>query len=317
MKYTKPALTFEQQADQLLRRGMVGDRALIISRLQTVSYYRLSAYWHPFRRSDPNNSNALLDNLKPGTTFEEVWSRYAFDRRLRLLVMDAIERIEVAVRAILATHHSQRHGLFSYASDPASLPSLKPHELTDFRETVIREQNRSKDPFVKHFNAKYGDSHSFLPIWMAAEVMAFGTLLTFHRGSHPDIKLEVARPFGVHDTVFATWLLSLNTVRNICAHHGRLWNRELGTKPKIPQRLPEWQTPVAVTADRLFGILTICKWSLDRVAPQSRWASRLLLFLDQSPTIPLVSMGFPHNWRDCPVWHAPARSAATAKPTRG
>ena len=92
MKYTKPALTFEQQADLLLTRGMTGDRAAVIQRLRVVNYYRLSGYWFPYRRLD--------DSFEPGTTFDTVWQHYVFDRRLRLLVMDAVERMEVAVLAI-------------------------------------------------------------------------------------------------------------------------------------------------------------------------------------------------------------------------
>lgn len=302
MKYDKPSLTFEQQADLLIRRGMVGDRALIIERLTTVGYYRLSAYWYPFRRPDPADPRFPLDDLKPDTSFDEVWCRYAFDRRLRLVVMDAIERIEVALRALLATHHSQRYGLFAYANDARSLPSIDSGKFAKYREDIIKEQARSKDPFVKHFNAKYGDSHSVLPLWMAAEVMAFGTLLTFHRGCDPAIRAAIAKPFGVHENVFASWLLALNTVRNICAHHSRLWNRDLGNKPKIPEKITDWHSPVKVSNDRVFGILTICKWSLDRVAPQSRWADRMRALLDASPTIPLVSMGFPANWRESPIW---------------
>ncbi|MBX3408120.1 MAG: Abi family protein [Phycisphaeraceae bacterium] len=307
MKYDKPSLSFEQQADLLIRRGMVGDRALIIERLRAVGYYRLSAYWYPFRRANPAKPSLPFDDLIPGTTFDEVWCRYAFDRRLRLAVMDAIERIEVSLRALLATHHSQRHGLFAYATDSRSLPSIDSGKFAKYREDIIKEQARSKDPFVRHFNEKYGDSHSVLPLWMAAEVMAFGTLLTFHRGCDQDIRREVARPFGVHETVFASWLLALNTVRNICAHHGRLWNRDLGIKPKIPDKLSEWNTPVAVTGDRVFGILTICKWSLDRVAPQSGWSDRFRALLATSPTIPIVSMGFPANWQECPIWKCGAK----------
>ncbi len=91
MKYAKPPLTLEQQAELLLSRGMRGDRATMIDRLAVVNYYRLSGYWHPFRNSGD-------DTFRPNTTFTNVWQRYAFDRRLRLLVIDAIERIEVAVR---------------------------------------------------------------------------------------------------------------------------------------------------------------------------------------------------------------------------
>ena len=115
MKYTKSPLTLEQQADLLLSRGMLGDRALMIDRLAVVNYYRLSGYWHPFRKQGD-------DAFRPGTTFEAVWDRYVFDRHLRLLVMDAIERIEVAVRTQLAYSLAHRQGdPFAYATDPTGI----------------------------------------------------------------------------------------------------------------------------------------------------------------------------------------------------
>jgi len=92
MKYEKPALTFAEQANRLLSRGLVADHNELVNILKAVSYYRLSAYWHTFRiEGDPD------DRLRPGTTLTMVWNRYVFDRQLRLLVMDAIERVEVVV----------------------------------------------------------------------------------------------------------------------------------------------------------------------------------------------------------------------------
>ena len=88
--YTKPPLTYIEQANLLLSRGLIADKNDLIKKLKAVSYYRLSGYWHPFR--NPN------DTFKPGTTLEEIWKRYTFDRQLRLLVIDAIERVEVSER---------------------------------------------------------------------------------------------------------------------------------------------------------------------------------------------------------------------------
>jgi abortive infection bacteriophage resistance protein len=105
MKYVKPALTFSDQADRLLKRGLVApDQQAVIEKLQAVSYYRLSAYWYPFRQPD--------DTLKPGTTLETIWRRYTFDRQLRLLVLDAIERVEIAVRTQIVNRHTLKHGPF-------------------------------------------------------------------------------------------------------------------------------------------------------------------------------------------------------------
>lgn len=317
MKYTKPPLSFEQQADLLLSRGMAGDRETMVARLSATNYYRLSGYWHPFRQPNPADARALLDAFKPGTTFDEVWCRYAFDRRLRLLVMDAIERIEVAVRTQLTYHHAHDHGPFAYATDAASMPKLQPDEFTKFLERTREEIDRSKDTFADHFRTKYGDCHTCLPAWMLAEVMTFGTMLTFYRGSSKKVKQSVASVFDMPEAVLDSWLLTLNAVRNICAHHGRLWNRELGVKPFIPRInvYPDWHTPVKVQNNRMFGVLTICKWSLDRIAPQSGWSDRIQALLNSSPTIPIISMGFPNNWRGCPIWKPASVITPSAPPT--
>jgi abortive infection bacteriophage resistance protein len=304
VKYTKPPLTFEAQADLLISRGMGGDRDLMIARLTATNYYRLSGYWHPFREPNPTDTRSPLDTFKPGTTFEQVWSRYLFDRRLRLLVMDAVERIEVGIGTQLTYLHAHDHGPFAYATEPASMPKLDADQFAEFVGRVREEVDRSKDVFANHFRLKYGDCHDFLPAWMLAEVMTFGTMLNFYRGTSRKVKQGVATQFGLPEPVFDSWLLTLNAVRNICAHHGRLWNRELGVKPFIPRinEYPMWHTPVKVNNNRLFSVLTICKWSLDRIAPQSSWPSRVRSLIATSPDIPLASMGFPINWSESSIW---------------
>jgi len=297
MQYPKPPLTFEEQADLLIGRGMLGDRGLMISRLSVVNYYRLSGYWHPFREIPG-------DTFKAGTTFDAVWIRYVFDRRLRLVVMDAIERIEVAVRTRLAYEHAHSFGVFGYVDDPGSLPKLAPTVRSDFLAVVGEETRRSREVFVKHFFAKYGDTYVFLPVWEATEIMAFGTLLTFFTGSPRAVKKAVADQFGVPWEVFRSWLLTLNTVRNTCAHHGRLWNRVLGTKPLLPvgASYADWAKPVRIGNEKVFGVLTLCRHCLRQVAPQSAWPERLRALLTEFSTIPLASMGFPTDWKDSPIW---------------
>mgnify|MGYP001558079525 FL=1 len=306
MKYAKPPLSLEQQADLLLGRGMAGDRALIIERLRVVSYYRLSGYWYPFRERDPRNPARYLDSFRSGTTFEDVWARYVFDRRLRLLAMDAIERIEVSIRTQLANRHSRAHGAFGYITDPATLPKLAvdPRKYKDFVVRVGEETERSRETFTSHFRAKYGDVHKEFPVWMATEVMTFGTVLSFFKGVEQNLKREIANEFGVPDIVLESWLLTLNAIRNICAHHGRLWNRELGVKPKFPNaaKHPEWHAPVLIGNNRVFGVLTICRYCLRRVAPQSNWPNRVRTLLADYPGVPHRDMGFPDNWEACPIW---------------
>lgn len=299
MKYEKPPLTFEAQIQQLLERGLQGDLNLMVNRLKTVNYYRLTGYLYPYRASGN-------DNFIDGTHFDTIWEQYAFDRRLRLIVLDAIERIEIAVRTQLAYHHSHTYNdPFAYATLRTSLPNIDQDKYYMFLNKIISETKRaSKDEFVKHFFETYGDQHGFLPTWMAIEIMSFGTMQLFFRGSPISIQRKVASYFDMPAKVMDSWLHTLSIVRNICAHHGRLWNKVLGVKPFIPRKkeYPDWHTPVLITNNQIFGILTICRYCLRIIAPQSRWRECFKGLLHDFPGINLQQMGFPQNWEQSPIW---------------
>lgn len=297
MKYPKPALSFAEQADLLLQRGLVGSREHLIERLRGVNYYRLSAYWYTFRIPDSSD-----DNLYPGTSLETVWRRYAFDRHLRLIAMDAIERIEIALRTQVVNRFTLQCGPFGYL-DRANLPGLSVDDHRKLLEKVRREAICSREDFVRHYFSRY-TSETDLPLWMACELMTFGTMYTLYRGLRTRTKKDIAREFGIHAPVLSSWLRSLNQVRNICAHHARLWNREFGAKPLIPERTsqPDWHSPVPVDNSKMFGILTVLYFLLRQVAPQSHWRQRLGLLLIDYNDVPLRFMGFPDNWESSPLW---------------
>jgi len=134
--------------------------------------------------------------------------------------------------------------------------------------------------------------------------MTFGGLLTLFRGLDAGLKKDITAQYGLTDRILRSWLRALNAIRNICAHHGWLWNRELGYKPMIPKarKHPQWHDPVEVRNNRIFCILTILKYMLTRIAPQSNWQGRLNDLLAKYPDIPIVPMGLPENWQECPVW---------------
>ncbi|OHD65853.1 MAG: hypothetical protein A2176_03285 [Spirochaetes bacterium RBG_13_51_14] len=296
MKYTKPPLSFETQADQLIKRGLETNRELLISRLKAVSYYRLSGYWHPFRI--PTD-----DNFKENTTFEQIWHRYVFDRQLRLCFMDAIERIEIALRTDCIYYFSHEYGPFSYLKSE-NFPNISVAQHNRLLTTIYSETLKSNEIFVKHFNVKYGDEHTMLPLWMIAEIIPFGSLLTFYKGIDKTIKRIISQKYDLSFKIMESWLMTLNTIRNICAHHGRLWNRELGIKPIIPDtKSPEWHTPVKIDNHRMFCILTILRYLLKYIAPQSEWHNRLEKLLNKYPDVPFKSMGFPDGWEESEIWN--------------
>jgi abortive infection bacteriophage resistance protein len=303
MEFTKAALTFEEQADLLVMRGLTGRRGDILTHLQNVNYYRLSGYWYHKLLPD--------DHFQPGLSIGDVWNLYVFDRKLRLLLIDAIERIEVGIRTRFSYFHALAHGPFAYMEHPDSLPSLDNFRRCEIQSRIVSETERqSREHFVANFKSKYGDRHRYLPVWMATELMSFGSVLGLLKGSNMHVSRQVSSVFHVSPVVLLSWLWSLNEVRNVCAHHGRLWNRPLGNKPLIPREAhhPEWHTPVIVGNQRIFVVLTICASLLASLAPDSRWKLRLRELLADYPDIPTQQMGFPDNWVHCPIWSlAPIR----------
>lgn len=188
--YRKPALAFRDQVTLLARRGLrVEDEEAAASMLERVSYYRLSAYWHPFKTGDAG--------FELGSTFEEAVRLYEFDRRVRLLVMDAIERFEVHLRTTLSYEIAHLGGPFSH-EDPAAFQPKFAHDkwVADLHKETVR----AKEKFTDHFKCKYR-GFPVLPVWMATEVMSFGSLSMLFRGLRPPVRQGVARRFAMHDNV--------------------------------------------------------------------------------------------------------------------
>jgi abortive infection bacteriophage resistance protein len=298
MRYDKAPKSFAAQADLLLSRGLVADRDQLIRRLQVTSYFRLSGYLHPFREHGG-------DHYRAGTTLDRVWDICVFDQRLRTLLLDAIEAIEVHVRTQLAYHFAHHHGAFSY-SDDRCLPNLAPDQFILWQRKLddqVERSQRSREEFVTHFFVKYGDVHRRLPIWMLVELMDFGATLTFFRGVNDGIKKRVAWEVGQPDRVVMSWLLALNTVRNRCAHHLRLYNWELGTPVLIPQssKFPDWHAP-RLPNKRVGVILTLCRVWLNRISPANRWSQRVRVLFEEFPSQPIEPLGFTTDWQQQPLW---------------
>lgn len=304
MIYDKVPLTFDQQADRLIDRGLIAEKEELITRLSAVNYYRLTGYLYPFRL--PN------DTFQNGTTLEKVWRRYVFDRRLRVLILDAIERIEVAVRTKLIYHLS--HHIQAGRSDPAGpfgyleqryFPGFKTaSDFLKWRSKLAMETDRAKsEKFVQHFRAKYGTEHPELPGWMIAELMSFGAMLTMAKNVVPEVQSRVAEEYGFPYQHFISWLHALMVLRNACAHHDRIWNRESGKASK-PQRnkFPLWYKNPSIPNDRTGYLLTICHYWLGLISPTSLWRERLFTLFNEFPEIPLEPMGLPEDWRNHPLW---------------
>lgn len=292
--YEKPALSFEAQIELLRSRGMaVGDPEAAMRRLSVISYYRLSAYAYPFREVGS-------DGFAPGTSFERVIDLYEFDRRLRLVLLDAIERVEVAVRTAITYEFARRHGPFGHL-DAANLEAW--FRLDEWRTRLERELVQSRETFIEHFKARY-EGFPRVPLWMATEVMSFGALVQFFKGCRRETRVAIAAPFGIHESVFASWILSLSYVRNLCAHHARVWNRDLALTPKLPERGTAWRSPELANPRRAFSVVLVLRAMMRALHIEGDWPERLTAQAGDGLSSPFIAQGIGATsaWREHPIW---------------
>lgn len=297
MKFAKPAISIDDQIALLRQRGLlIDDEASARHYLTHISYYRLRAYWLPFE--DPHTDGAHC--FKESARFDDVLALYIFDRQLRLLVMDAVERVEVAIRAAWAHHMAMAHGAHGYTQQQhyASVT----HHAKAVAE-LKKEFDRSRDTFADHYRTKYS-SPALPPIWMAAEVMSFGLLSKFISDlKHRQERQVIARPFDIDERVLTSFAHHMSHVRNICAHHGRLWNRRLTIKmtvPKFPARLA---VAMRGAEDRkLHNTLVMLDHLLEIIAPGTGWKGRLIDLIHQAPVADPAAMGFPADWSNRGFW---------------
>jgi len=297
MKFTKPATSIDDQIALLRRRGMViDDEPSARHYLKQISYYRLRAYWLPFEVPAEDGDHAF----RAGTNFEDVLSLYVFDRQLRLLVMDAIERVEVALRANWAHYMAMTHGPHGYL-DTTHHKSAANH-AKGLRE-LVKEIRRSNDTFVNHYERKYSDP-DLPPIWMAAEIISFGQLsMWFENLKLRQDRQTIAKPFLLDEKALGSFVHHMSYIRNICAHHGRLWNKRFTVTmavPKFPAKLP---VAMRDADDRqLHNTLVMLDFLLSIIAPDTEWRERIVALIEGCPLADPASMGFPEAWQGRPAW---------------
>ncbi|KFI21390.1 Abi family protein [Nitrosococcus oceani] len=296
--YQKPALTFDDQLALMRERGLViNNSAYALSQLSAISYYRLSAYWHPFRVRDGQGN--ISSEFIEGTRFEDVVALYEFDRELRLLVMAAIERIEVHLRTLITYHIGHTYGAFGHA-DPGNFHTGFRHK--EWLAKLEKEAQRSNDAFITHYKNKYTEFPT-LPIWMTTEIMTLGSLSLCYRGLNHKDKKVISDQLGIHHKRLGDWLHTLTYIRNVCAHHSRLWNRELSIRPE-KSKAPEWNPPITPRNDRIFYILLMLKFLLKTINNTHSWTRQCNELI-----VPIAlnarwcaAMGMPDNWKQHPVW---------------
>lgn len=297
-------------------RGIqISDHDRTVRYLGEIGYYRLSPYVIPFREERDH------DRVRPGTTFDDVLELYVFDRHLRLLVLDGIERIEVAVRANLTDVMAASTG------DPHWYTQLRHFSNRDPQRGLLEELEQqcdrqlrapAEDPgddvtypgALEHYLTHYGTPR-LPPSWLMVEMLTLGQLQRMISNlKSRAARTDIASGLGINEKLLISWLRAYVRVRNICAHHGRLWNVGLGVAAKLPREgaVPWLADPAVVEGDparrRLYPVLISVQSVLCTINPHSSWSSRLVSLMAEYPHVPLQALGMSPGWELDEFWSA-------------
>ncbi len=315
MSSAKTWKSFVDQLALLKNRGLAcDDETAALDYLERIGYYRLSGYWYPFRRlefltqTDGSLAYKRHDDFIAGSHFKHAAELYVFDKKLRLLALDALERIELAVRVDIAhllgekdIHAHENATLFNgHFSNKKNKEGKTQHDiwLNKYQQCVRRAR---REPFVSHYQEKYGQ----LPIWVAIEIWDFGLMSKLFAGMKPQDQLIIAKKYGAENgKKFAGWLRSLNFIRNVSAHHSRLWNINILERSALVNDDNLWES---LNNARPFFYFCIMQKVMQVICPNSTWSVRFSELLNEFPnmesgTVSLNDFGLIEGWNDWSLW---------------
>ena len=294
IRFTKTAKTYAEQLQKLKDRGLeINSDEKALHLLKKLSYYRLSGYWHPLL-----NTPKSQHKFKEGSNFQTAFKLYRFDRDLRIFIMKELEKIEVAVRAQMIYHLSHSKGSF-WISDPNNFADIHAHRLT--LANLKKDYLKSDEEFLKSYKLKYAEP--LPPCWMLLEISSFGSLSKIY-GNLKNGKRDISTSFGLDENTFASWIHCFVYVRNVCAHHARLWNRGMSIRPRIPLNPSlTWLSNSSINNNKTYFLLSMMLYLLQSIDTKHQFIFRLKILLKKYDNVDVAAMGFPANWKEEPLWN--------------
>ncbi|MFI3294006.1 MAG: Abi family protein [Rikenellaceae bacterium] len=280
-----------------LRGLTISDETRAERYLLNIGYYRLSAYCYPLLKH-PKESH----RYKQDATFDKVIDMYRFDKKLRLLVFNEVEKIEVAIRSVIVNTACEYYGDIFWMTKSTNFSNS--HYFTKFTTDLTVDLKKSSEDFITHFNTKY--SNPYPPAWIIAETLSLGTICHMYKNiSDKTLKKQIAKKFNLQPKVFESWIMTLAGVRNICCHHSRLWNRGLRLKPVVPNKVYKpWLCDVnKIDVHRVYYRLCIIKYLLSSIITKSSLKDKINNLLTEFPNIDILAMGFTADWINEPLWN--------------
>lgn len=321
----KSHLPYDDQLAKMLGRGLESaDRPGAVTALKRIGYYRLSAYTYPFREpptpEDLAAKRTRAESFRSGARLEDALHLYEFDRKLRAVLLQALQEIEIgfatkvgyALGKRAADGHLKPEHLDASVCHRASRDGLTEHAAWVQRYEKLRNDAKDEE-YVKHHILHYGGE---IPIWVATGFMDFGCLIRLYTLMDPRDRKKIAYELGLNgngsDTLHR-WLRALNILRNNCAHSNRIWNRAtVDVPPKFstqvaPERLHHLNNLDNDQRQKIYLLIALTAYLERAVNPTSTWAWSALV--TQAKKLGNVggmtlenTMGFPEGWREHELW---------------
>ena len=240
--------------------------------LKQNSYYRLSGYWHYFKKTDS-------EEFRSNTTFEQILLIKQFDDELKLLLLQGLQKIEVNFRTIFAhilshschcSHPHLREDMFDDTS--------KYHRQYAHLQQTIR--NNQYEDFIQHFQARYANDTP--PIWACVELMSFGELISWYQNLKPKYKRKISREYNVSAQSLGSFLMNFSITRNKCSHYNRVWKRvnfALAVKYSHIRNDHELKANLLPNSKKPYNTIVLIDYFLRQQDIQHDWLSVLEIFL--------------------------------------
>jgi len=295
-QYTKPYKKHQVLINLMKKRGLtISNETNAIDTISYIGYYRMSGYAHPFLKT-PKTSHIFHN----GVSFEDIINLYQFDKNLRILILNQIEKIEIGIRAVLVSEGTEYYRNPYWMTQRSSYRAQIPNGFRNMVSKIRNEFDRSNEDFAKHFRNQY--LNSFPPAWILSETLTFGSITFLYSNLKPGAKLNISKKFGLMIEPFESWIGILHLTRNICCHHSRLWNRWNSMNPSIPiNNAPSWIANINNPRSTYFNLCVI-KHFVDIISPNNDMADNIKKLLTDFPIVYPQSMGFPANWQEEAIW---------------
>lgn len=278
-----PRSAAEQVAIMMQRNLVVEDANFAIETLRRINYYRLRGYWISLQDKD-------TDKFIEGTSFNRLVGIYEFDRKLRHLLSDVLDQIEISIRTSIAYVMSNLFGSLFYLCSDFFVNGTEHSGLLNTTNQNINDARNTKEPFVLHHDDVNG---GLLPIWAAVELMTFTTISRFFKNLKSEYQRIIGLScFGVPPIYLSSWLHNLSNVRNIVAHHGRIYNKNI---PHQPMMFPDDKNSMDVR--RIFATIFVASVIIPDEERMIHFHTSLKALIEQyEDIVDLRQIGFPDNW---------------------